>query len=40
MRQRNCDISIMLDDEQAVLRVAKKMLDNKVEVFHVSSALV
>lgn len=40
MRQRNRDISIMLDDEQAVLRVAKKMLDNKVEVFHVSSALV
>lgn len=40
MRQRNCDISIMLDDEQAVLRAAKKMLDNKVEVFHVSSALV
>ena len=30
----------MLDDEQAVLRAAKKMLDNKVEVFHVSSALV
>lgn len=40
MRQKNCDISIMLDDEQTVLRVAKKMLDNKVEVFHVSSALV
>lgn len=40
MRQKNCDISIMLDDEQAVLRVAKKMLDNKVEVFHVSSALI
>ena len=40
LRQKDYDKSIMLDDEQAVLRVAKKMLDNKVEVFHVSSALV
>lgn len=40
LRQKYYDKSIMLDDEQAVLRVAKKMLDNKVEVFHVSSALV
>ena len=39
-KTKNCDISIMLNDEQAVLRVAKKMLDNKVEVFHVTSALV
>lgn len=40
LRQKDYDKSIMLDDEQAVLRAAKKMLDNKVEVFHVSSALV
>jgi hypothetical protein len=40
LRQKYYDKSIMLDDEQAVLRAAKKMLDNKVEVFHVSSALV
>lgn len=40
MRQRNCDISIMLDDEQVVLREAKKILNDKVEVFHISSALI
>lgn len=40
LRQKYYDKSIMLDDEQDVLRAAKKMLDNKVEVFHVSSALV
>lgn len=40
MRQRNCDISIMLDDEQVVLREAKKILNDKIEVFHISSALI
>ena len=40
MRQRNCDISIMLDDEQVVLRETKKILNDKVEVFHISSALI
>lgn len=40
MRQNDYDISIMLDDEQTVLREAKKILNDKVEVFHVSSALV
>lgn len=40
LRQKDYDKSIMLDDEQTVLREAKKILNDKVEVFHVSSALV
>ena len=40
LRQKDYDISIMLDDEQSVLREAKKILNDKVEVFHVSSALI
>lgn len=40
LRQKDYDKSIMLDDEQAVLREAKKILNDKIEVFHISSALI
>lgn len=40
LRQKDYDKSIMLDDEQIVLREAKKILNDKVEVFHISSALI
>lgn len=40
LKQKNYDISIMLDDEQVVLREAKKILNDKIEVFHISSALI
>lgn len=40
LRQKDYDKSIMLDDEQVVLKEAKKILNDKIEVFHVSSALV
>ena len=40
LRQKDYDKSIMLDDEQVVLREAKKILNDKVEVFHISSALI
>ena len=38
--QKDYDKSIMLDDEQVVLREAKKILNDKIEVFHISSALI
>ena len=34
LRQKDYDKSIMLDDEQVVLREAKKILNDKIEVFH------
>ena len=40
LRQKDYDKSIMLDDEQVVLREAKKILNDKFEVFHISSALI
>ena len=40
LRQKDQDKSIMLDDEQVVLREAKKILNDKIEVFHISSALI
>ena len=40
LRQKDYDKSIMLDDEQVVLREAKKILNDKIEVFHISSALI
>lgn len=40
LRQKDYDKSIMLDDEQVVLREAKKILNDKNEVFHISSALI
>lgn len=40
LRQEDYDKSIMLDDEQVVLREAKKILNDKIEVFHISSALI
>ena len=40
LRQTDYDKSIMLDDEQVVLREAKKILNDKIEVFHISSALI
>lgn len=40
LRQKDYDKSIMLDDEQVVLREAKKILNYKIEVFHISSALI
>ena len=40
LRQKDYDKSIMLDDEQVVLRESKKILNDKVEVFHISSALI
>lgn len=40
LRQKYYDKSIMLDDEQVVLREAKKILNDKIEVFHISSALI
>ncbi len=40
LRQKDYDKSIMLDDEQVVLRKAKKILNDKIEVFHISSALI
>lgn len=40
LRQKDYDNSIMLDDEQVVLREAKKILNDKIEVFHISSALI
>lgn len=40
LRQKDYDKSIMLDDEQVVLRGAKKILNDKIEVFHISSALI
>ena len=39
LRQKDYDKSIMLD-EQVVLREAKKILNDKIEVFHISSALI
>ena len=40
LRHKDYDKSIMLDDEQVVLREAKKILNDKIEVFHISSALI
>lgn len=40
LRQKDYDKSIMLDDEQVVLREAEKILNDKIEVFHISSALI
>ena len=40
LRQKDYDKSIMLDDEQVVLREAKEILNDKIEVFHISSALI
>ena len=40
LRQKDYDKSIMLDNEQVVLREAKKILNDKIEVFHISSALI
>lgn len=40
LRQKDYDKSIMLDDEQVVLREAKKILNDKIEVFHISSAWI
>ena len=40
LRQKDYDKSIMLDDEQVDLREAKKILNDKIEVFHISSALI
>ena len=40
LRQKDYDKSIMLDDEQVVLREAKKILNDKIEVFHISSSLI
>lgn len=40
LRQKDYDKSIMLYDEQVVLREAKKILNDKIEVFHISSALI
>lgn len=40
LRQKDYDKSIMLDDEQVVFREAKKILNDKIEVFHISSALI
>lgn len=40
LRQKDYDKSIMLDDEQVVVREAKKILNDKIEVFHISSALI
>ena len=40
LSQEDYDKSIMLDDEQVVLREAKKILNDKIEVFHISSALI
>lgn len=40
LRQEDYDKSIMLDDEQVVLRESKKILNDKIEVFHISSALI
>lgn len=40
LRQKDYDKSIMLDDEQVVLRETKKILNDKIEVFHISSALI
>lgn len=40
LRQKDYNKSIMLDDEQVVLREAKKILNDKIEVFHISSALI
>ena len=40
LRQKDYDKSIMLDDEQVVLREAKKILNDKIEVFQISSALI
>lgn len=40
LRQKDYDKSIMLDEEQVVLREAKKILNDKIEVFHISSALI
>lgn len=40
LRQKDYDKSIMLDDEQVVLREAKKILNDKIEVFHIFSALI
>ena len=40
LRQKDYDKSIMLDDEQVVLREAKKILNDKIEVFHISSVLI
>ena len=40
LRQKDYDKSKMLDDEQVVLREAKKILNDKIEVFHISSALI
>ena len=40
LRQKDYDKSIMLNDEQVVLREAKKILNDKIEVFHISSALI
>ena len=40
LRQKDYDKSIMLDDEQLVLREAKKILNDKIEVFHISSELI
>ena len=40
LRQKDYDKSIMLDDEQVLLREAKKILNDKIEVFHISSALI
>ena len=40
LRQKDYDKSLMLDDEQVVLREAKKILNDKIEVFHISSALI
>lgn len=40
LRQKDYDKSILLDDEQVVLREAKKILNDKIEVFHISSALI
>lgn len=40
LRQKDYDKSIMLDDEQVVLKEAKKILNDKIEVFHISSALI
>ena len=40
LRQKDYDKSIMLDDEQVVLREAKKILNDNIEVFHISSALI
>ena len=32
--------AILLDDEQKVLKEAKKLLDDKIDIFHISSALI